>query len=307
MPEQHVQLMKGLGFTEDEIKAVEALTPDQLKAWKADDPEQLKIFNPAALITSVQTGMKNKLSNDPEFLGAIPEDKINKDILKKIESGQYARFQNEIVEVAKKKLGLNDEEVLTAEDRKSIKAMVEKLSHAYAKKAGGAEGLQQLQKEKAEALQALDEMKTQQPELLKKEIEKVTGASTMKIIKTLTKVELMGLEDVRLGVGASILSEPALQLLNAKYTVVLDENDNLDLKQKGNPALDVMDDKGKKLTFAQGLRAVVLENKLGAEIKEDEKKELKKKKLLIEGGGGDDDEPVVVDGHIAAKIAANKS
>lgn len=307
MPEQHVQLMKGLGFTEDEIKAVEGITPEQMKTWKADDAEALKVFDPAKLITGVRTGIKNALSNDAEFLGAIPEDKINKEILKKYESGQYARFQNEIIEVAKKKLGLNDEEVLTAEDRKSIKAMVEKLSHAYAAKNGNVEGLKQMQKEKADALQALEEMKTSQPELLKKEIEKITGVNTMKLIKTLTKVELSGLEDVRLGVAPQFISEPALNALNAKYAVVLDEHDNLDLKQKANPALDVMDDKGKKLTFAQALKAVVLENKLGTEIKEDEKEKIqKKKKLLIEGGGGDDDEPVVVDSHIQKKIDANK-
>lgn len=305
MPEQHVQLMKGLGFTDADIQAIEALTPDQMKAWKADDPEQLKVFDPAKLVTTAKTGMKTALSNDAEFLAAIPEDKINKDILKKIESGQYARFQNELIEVATKQLGLEDKE-LTADDRKSIKGLANKMANLYLTKKGNVEGLQKMQQEKAEALQALEEMKTQQPELLKKEIEKVTGANTMKIIKTLTKVELMGLEDVRLGVAPQFISEPALNALNSKYTVVLDDNDNLDLKQKANPALDVMDDKGKKITFAAALKTVVLENKLGAEIKEDEKEKLKKKKLLIEGGGGDDETPVVVDTHIQKKIDANK-
>ena len=304
MPEQHIQLMKGLGFSDEQIQAVESLTPEQMKSWKPDDPEALKVFNPNELVTHVQTGLKNVLSNDPEFLKNIPEDKINPDILKKIEKGQYARFQNELVEVATKKLGLEDKE-LTEEDRKSIKGLAEKMAVTYLSKKGNVQGLQEMQTKLSEALQNLESMKAQHTENLKTELEKVNGANTAKLIKTLTKVELSGLDGVKLAVGANFIADPVLSSLSSKYAIVLDENDNLDLKQKANPQLDVLDGTGKKMTFQQALRNAVIENKLGTEEKEEGKDE-KRKKIIVGGGdGGGDGKTELVPSYIADKINAN--
>jgi len=294
MPEQHVQLMKGLGYSDEQINAVEALTPEQLKDWKPDD-----------LVTTAQTNMKNVLSNDPAFLASIPEDKINKDILKKYEAGQYTRFQKELVEVATKKLGLDEKEVLNDEDKKSIKAMTEKIAHAYATKSGNIEGLKKMQEELGEARQSLDAMKTQHAENLKTELEKVNGANTAKLIKTLTKVELAGLENVKLAVAAGFISDPVLISLSSKYAVVLDDNDQLTLKQKANPELDVMDTAGKKVTFQAALREAVIANKLGTEVKEGEG-DGKKKKVIIDTGGENGEGKVEnVPSYIADKINAN--
>lgn len=286
MAEQHIQLMKGLGLDDEQIKAVEALTPDQLKDWKADDPEKLKIFNPGELVTKIQTGMKNVLTNDPAFLSSIPEDKLPKDVLKKIESGQYTRFQNELEEVATKKLGLDPND-LTAEDKKSIKGLTEKIALAYLKKNNGTEGLTKMQGELSKALEAVETMKTVHADTLKKEIEAVNGKNTMKLVKTLTKVELQGLDDVDLAVAANYVSDPVLATLNEKYAIVLDANDNLDLKQKEQPALDVLDKTGKKITFQQALKETVIAMKLGTQTKVDPDNPKGKKKVIIEGGGGD--------------------
>lgn len=274
MPEQHVQLLKGLGYNDEQIKAVEEMTPEQLKEWKPDE-----------LITAAQTNMKNVLSNDATFLGSIPEDKINKDILKKIESGQYARFQNELIEVATKKLGLDDKEVLTAEDRKSIKAMTAKIAEAYAVKTGNVDGLKKMQTELSEAQQSLERMKGEHETNLKTELEKVNGTNSAKFIKMLTKVELAGLDDVQLSVAAGFISDPVLQAMSSKYTIVLDANDNLDIKQKDNANLDVLDKGGKKISFKAAMREEVLTNKLGVEIKEDPKNPGGKKKVVIDEGG----------------------
>lgn len=306
MPEQHVQLMKGLGFNDEQIQAIESLTPEQMKTWKPDDPEALKVFNPNELVTTVQTGIKNTLTNDPEFLKTIPEDKINPEILKKYEKGQYARFQNELEEVAIKKLGLDPTD-LSAEDKKSIKGLVEKLAVTYASKKGGAAGLQEMQTKLSAALQELDQTKTQHAEALKTELEKNNGANTAKLIKTLTKVELSSLPDVTLAVGAGYISEPVLSALSEKYAVVLDANENLDLKQKANPTLDVVDSKGKKVTFQQALREEVLEKKLGTEAKKDDNGGGGggRQKIIVgskdDGSGGTD----VVPDYIAQKINAN--
>jgi len=296
MAEQHVQLLTNLGIPKEQIDTLESLTPEQLKEWKPDD-----------LVTAVQTNMKNTLSNDATFLSTIPEDKINKDILKKIESGQYARFQNELVEVATKKLGLDDKEVLTAEDRKSIKAMTEKIAHAYATKTGNVEGLKKMQTELAEARQGLEALKEEHTNNLKTELEKLNGVNSAKLIKTLAKVELQGLTDVELSVDAKFISEPVLSALSSKYNVVLDANDNLDIKQKDNVALDVLDKVGKKVSFSQAIKEIVLDNKLGTLVKEGEPGGAGHKKKIIVGGGagGGSDETIVLPDYIQEKIKAN--
>lgn len=297
MPEQHIQLLTNLGLGKEQIDTLEAMTPEQLKEWKPDD-----------LVTAVQTNMKNTLSNDPAFLASIPEDKINKDVLKKYEAGQYARFQNELVEVATKKLGLDDKEVLTAEDRKSIKTMTEKIAQAYAVKTGNVDGLKKMQQEKAEALQQLETLKEQHTTNLKTELEKVNGANSAKLIKTLAKVELQSLDGVDFPIDVKFISDPALAALSSKYAVVIDANDNLEIKQKDNVALDVLDKAGKKITFNQALKEVVLENKLAVVRKEDDGGgDHKKKKIIIGGGEGGEggDGALEVPSYIANKIKSN--
>ena len=148
-------------------------------------------------------------------------------------------------------------------------------------------------------------MKEEHTANLKTELEKVNGANTAKLIKTLAKVELAGLEGVTLSVDPKFISEPVLSALSSKYSVVLDEQDNLVLKQKENPALDVLDAAGKPVTFQQALKQAVLENKLGTEVKVDPN-DPKKKKIIVggkEGGGGDETE--VVPSYIAEKIKSN--
>jgi hypothetical protein len=303
MAQQHVHIMKGLGMNDDQIKAVEGLTDDQLKDWKPDNPESLKIFNPAELVTGVQTGLKNILSNDADFLATIPKEKINPAILTEIEKGQYARFQNELIEVATKKLGLEDKE-LTADDRKSIKGLAEKIAVTYLGKKGSVDGLKQMQADLQKALQEKEELVTKHGDTLKTELEKANGLNSAKLIKTLTKVELSGLDDIELSVAAKFISDPALNNLSAKYTVVLDENDNLDIKQKADKNLDVLDKAGKKITFAQALREAVLEEKLGKEVKVDPNDPKKKKIIVNPGDGGGDDVKDVPD-YIKEKIVAN--
>src|SRR4051812_22577634 len=100
MPEQHKLLLAAVGVPDDQITALEGLTAEQLKEWKPDE-----------LATTIRGLVKTGLENDPTFLASIPKDKINPAILKEIEKGQYARFQNELVEVATKKLGLEDKDL----------------------------------------------------------------------------------------------------------------------------------------------------------------------------------------------------
>lgn len=294
MAKQHVDLMKGLGYSDEQIKSIEEMKP-----------EDAETFKPEEMVTVVQNNLKTKFSNDPEFLATIPEDKLPKTLLKKIESGQYARFQNELVEVATKQLGLEDKE-LTDEDRKSIKGLALKIATTHLQKKGGAEGLQKMQTELSAALQSVETLKDQHKTNLTEELAKVNGTHNAKLIRVLAKVELQGLDDISLAVPANIISDPALQALGEKYLVVLDANENLDIKQKDNPALDVIDKAGKKVTFNQALKEVVLEKKLGT-VKEEEKDPKNGKKKVIIDGGGDGKEGVVeVPDYIKNKMVEEK-
>lgn len=294
MPEQHVQLLTALGVPKESIDALEGLKPEQLKDWKPDE-----------LVTAIQTPIQTKLSNDANFLASIPKDKINPTILKEIEKGQYARFQNELVDVATKKLGLEDKE-LTEEDRKSIKGLAEKMAVLYLGKKGNVEGLQKMQQELAEARQALENVKTEHTANLTKELEKVNGANSAKLIKTLIKVGLKDLDGVDLPVAAGFISEPVLALMNSKYSIVLDANDNLDIKQKDNVALDVIDKAGKKVTFMDALKETVLTNKLGVEKKQEGGGG--PRSVIVKPGGGEGGEGgsgELVPSYIANKINKN--
>lgn len=293
MAEQHVKFMESLGIPKEQIDAVEALTPEQLKEWKPDP-----------LTDMVRTGLKSTLSNDPDFLASIPADKLNPEILKGIEKGQYARFQNELTEVATKQLGLDGEKDLTPEDRKSIKGLVAKIAAKYLEKNNGTEGLKEMQTKLQDALAQVETLTKAGEEKLKTELEKVNGANTAKLIKTLAKVELSNLDGIELSVSPSLISETILAQISAKYAVVVDDNDNLTIMQKANPTLKVLDAAGKEVTFQQVLKKTVLENKAGVESKIDA--DPKKKKVVIGGGEGGDDQTFEMPSYIANKIKENE-
>src|SRR5690606_992438 len=175
----------------------------------------------------------------------------------------------------------------------------------YATKKGGAEGLQEMQTRLSTTLQELDQLKTTHAESLKTELEKVNGQHTEKIIKMLTRVELSSLPEVELAVGANYISDPVLTALTSKYAVVLGDNDTLTLKQKANPALDVVDSKGKTVTFQQALREEVLAAKLGKEIKKNGGDGGGGRSKIIVGGDDGGTGTEVIPGYIANKINNN--
>jgi transcription termination factor NusB len=296
MPEQHVKLLTGLGLNTEQIDQLEKMTPEQLKEWKPDD-----------LNTAVVTSVKNRLLNDNEFLNSIPEDKVPETTRKKIESGQYARFQNEIIEAAKKQLGLEDKDLadLTDDEKKSIKKTVTRISEKYLAKKGNVQGMQDMQKNVQELTTKLEAKDTEWQDKLTKQIEETNGKATAKMVKALTKVELASLDKIKLAVGAGFITEPVLAKLTEKYKIVLDANDNLDLKQKENDKLDVLVN-GKKLSFSQALRDVVLQEKLGTEIKaEDDKGGGSRKTVIINNEGNQGGDSVELPSYIKDKIEQN--
>lgn len=296
MAQQHDTLLLELGLSAEEVKAINDIDPTKIADFKADEYS-----------TKVAGAFKTKLSNDPDFLNSIPEDKIPATILKKIESGQYARYQNELEEVAIKKLGL-DANDLTAEDKKSIKGFVEKIATTYLTKKGNVQGLQDMQKQLADAQKQLEDNETAHNTKLTAELEKANGMNTAKIIRLQTAFELIGLDKIALSVPASYITEPVLAKLNNLYTVVLNADDTLAIKQKANPALDVMEG-SKVLTFKDVLRKIVIADKLGVETTEDDGGGTRKRKVVVgaggDGGGGGGEENDLIPSYIKDKVDAN--
>lgn len=291
MNEQLKKLLKALGFTDQQLTDLEAVKPDDA-TWKPD-----------TLVEGVRTGIRNSLMNDNDFLNSIPEDKVPEATKKKIESGQYARFQNELIEVATKKLGLDEKETLTDEDRKSIKKMVEKIATGYLAKNNNTDGLKKMQTDYAEALQKLEAKDTEHQTKLTEAVNSAKGEGTGKIIKLLTRVQLGGLDKIKLVAPADYVVDGLLSKLNNKYSIVL-EGDEIGLKQKANVALDVLDTHGKKISFGEALRTQVLEDKLGEEVKEQQGPD-PKKKVIVNNDGSGGENIVAVPDYIKAAIEKN--
>jgi len=253
MAKQHVAILQALGVSKKDIDAIEAL-------------EDLKDWTPDVTVEEVRNKIKKVLENDPDFLNSIPEDKIPEPVRKKYETTQYSRFQNELLDAAKKQLGFEDTDLekLTAEDRKSIKKTMVKIAELNLSKKNNTEGLKKLQDDYQAALQELEKKDTDWQTKLETEVKTVSEKTNEKLMKFLAQTHLTSLEKVKLNVPASYIVDPILNKIRGKYSVLM-EGDDLVLRQKENPALKVVDKKGHDITFMEALRAQVLEDKVGVE------------------------------------------
>lgn len=266
-----IALLTGLGWSKEDITALVEQDDAKLEAVKTED-----------LVKKIRDSEKTGLLNDNDFLSSIPEDKINPTILKKIESGQYARFQNELIEVATKKLGLDEKTAWSEEDKKSIKKLVEKMAVGYLAKNNNTEGLQKMQLELSTLQETLDKRDGEHATKLTEAVGNEGKKYGERIIKLIAKNNLSTLDKIKLTVNPDYIVDPVLKKVGAKYNavLVLGEDDNLVLKQKDNNALDVLDDKKKVVSFQQALRNVVLEDKLGTEEAADDPNDPTKKKTV---------------------------
>lgn len=276
MAKQHVAIFQALGLSKKDIDALEALKDEQLTDWKPDDT-----------VDSIRTAVKKVLENDPEFLNGIPEDKIPEALRKKYETTQYSRFQNELLDAAKKQLGFDDKDLeqLSAEDRKSIKKTMVKIAELNLSKKNNTEGLKKLQDDYQDALQQLEKKDTDWQTKLDTEMKKVTDTNGEKVVRYLAQNNLASLDKIKLNVPASYIVDPILGKLRSKYSVVM-EGDDLVLRQKDNAALKVVDKKGHELSFAEAIRAQVLEDKVGVEETPEKPGERRKTTVDTSEGGG---------------------
>lgn len=297
MPEQHIKLMQGLGVPQEQIDLVEKMEADKVKD-----------FDTTELVNTVKGGFKTQFLNDAEFLNAIPEDKIPQATLKKVEAGQYGRFMNEMLSAAKTKLGLEDADLadLSEDDKKSLGKAFTKIATTHLNKKGGVEGAKKLQEQVSALTDQLAAKDTDWQAKLDTALQETGGKAGARIIKALTKSELATLDGVELVVPANYAISPVLAKLTAKYALVVNDNDEIELKQKDSPALDAMEG-GKKITFTEALKKIVLEDKVGKERKAEDSKEPRKKVIVGGGSETDGEEGIVMPDYISKKIAENES
>lgn len=244
--------IKGLGLTDDDIKAIEGVGDDgKIK----NDKDEMIDFDFKPLVEKVTTANKNKILNDAEFYNTLPAEKIPEALKKTIESGQYQRFINEIQEVAEKELGLKKGEDFTDDDAKKLKHIVKVISTKYAQKNAGTEGAKELQLKLQEALQKNAQTEGSMAQKIQEALngEKETTGKHME--KLLGIMALSNLPEIK--VKPQYLVDGALAAIRKDYTIKVDPTTmELVLKQKKNPELDAIDGAGKTLTFDDVLAEV---------------------------------------------------
>lgn len=277
MAKQHVLIFQALGIPQASIDKIEALKEEELKEWKPDE-----------YVGEINTLTKTKLENDPTFLNAIPEDKVPDAIKKKIEKGQYARFQNELFDVAKK-LNLTDKDI-SEEDKKSIKGIAEKIAVAYLANNNSTDGLKKMQTDLAEARQQLESANTTWQKKFDDGLAAEKTSWQSKLLRLVFQSTLGSLPKIKLTVPPEYLTDRLFSKMNSQYNLVLGDNEQILLKQKENAALDVIDKAGKKIGISDALREMVIADKVGEEVVEDP---TKKKTVIVQPTPGQENEVVV--------------
>lgn len=293
MGQQHIKLLQGIGVDQSIIDEVENLPEDKVGEWSPDKATG-----------AIRSAVETVLLNDNSFLSKLTPEKIPAEVRKQIEAGQLTRFEREIMEVAKKDLGLEDKDFsdMTRGEKDSIvKTMVRHAANKHLAKKGNVEGLREMQGQLSDMTKQLEEKDTNWETKLNTELDKVNGAANTKVIKAVTRAALATMDGVALNVPPSYITDPILAKLQNNYTIVLDGNDEPQLMDKKNPNLAAMAN-GKVITFAEALRKQVLEDKVGSEKKEEDDKGGGKRTVIIGSGGKTVDVGEIVPDYIRDKV-----
>jgi hypothetical protein len=276
-----------------------------ITALKGVTAESLKDFKPETIVTSLRTNLENTYLNNPEFLGKITPEKLPEKLKKDIESGQYGRFMNELGAVATKAgIDLSD---LAEDEKKSLSKTAQKILDKYAGKLNTPEALNALQKE----VQKLTRANTDLEATVEQKVAAATAAATQGQNGLLTKLlteNLLGTLGTK--VKASALTDGAISLANDLYTLVLNGT-TISIKQKANPALDVINKDGSVKTYKQALEEIATGEEWIAKKEEKTTEQIEKEKSEAEKGGTGkvtvkvNGNEVGLPSHIAGKIAEN--
>lgn len=251
MAEQHKKILSALGLSQAQIDILENMTPEQLKELKIED-----------FTGPVKTSFQNQFLNDEGFLENIPEEKTSKKVKKSLESGQYARFMNEMKDAAKE---LNiDFSDLSAEDQKSLKGFFRETFKKGLTKAGNADALIELQGKLQQALSEKTTLETN----TEKRVSDAVAAESKKYGAKLEKAGILSiLSNIKgLVVKPEFVADQVLNMVKDKFTPKFNPDTmNFDLKKKDHPDLDVLKTDGSKQTFQETVMDILKTNELWKE------------------------------------------
>lgn len=241
-------ILQAIGLEEADIKTI-LETPDD----KTD-------FDSAPFLEKITTATTTKVLADPKTYEGLTPEKLPEATRKTIESGQYARFINELAEVATKELGLKEGEDFTPEDKTKLKSFAKKVASVYAGKTAGSADLKKLQQDLLDATEGLNKKDEEWKKKYDDDIDTTKKAGESKLVKLAFTREVADLPGLL--VKPSLISDALFVAVSKAYTVAMDP-DTLEFKvtQKDNPTLDAIHE-GKKLDFKGALALVAKGEKL---------------------------------------------
>lgn len=236
-----VEVLKGAGLAEDQIKLLTDLPEDQ-KDFKSDE-----------YVVPIHTTIETKVKNDPKFYEGLNKENLPKEFVKALETEQYGRAANIVRTNMLKAVGLSEKDFSElGEEGKKIDvftpAFVKKLSE-------GKVTDKELQQKLIEANQKITELETGAPAIE----EKYKGQYEAKMQDfTISSNVLAQLASVQgLKAPAKYISDNVTAQLKAKFGFEI-TGGVVEVRQKDKPTLKVLTDNGtKELTLAGAINQIL--------------------------------------------------
>lgn len=246
MAEQHKKILKALGLPAAQIDALETMNETDAANLKVED-----------YVSPVKAIFQTQFLNDDSFLESIPEEKTSKVVKKNIEKGQYARFMNEMKDVAKE-LGISYDD-LSPEIQTSIKGFYKETVKKAGTKEGSAAALAELQGKLQIALAEKTTLETSTADKISKAVNDATASYSAKLERAATIAAMVG----KTTVPAEYIVDTVIAKIKEVGTPVFNADTmSFAMKQKNNPELDVLKSDGTKTTFTETLDEILKKDNL---------------------------------------------
>lgn len=248
MAQIHVEkVLTASGLTADQIKALNELP--------ADAPDFKEDVYTAPIRTSVETAVKN----DPKFYETLNKASMPAEFYKQLETEQYGRSVNVVKANILKAVGLTDKDFADLGDEGK---KLEVFGPAFAKKLSeGKVTDKELQQKLIEANKQIDEFTQKEPEIEKKYKDQFDGRMQDFQLRSSVLTALTGVPG--LTAPAKYLVGDLVNQLKSKYGFEFPDENSVELRQKANPTLKVLDTKGtSELTLAQAINIILTADKL---------------------------------------------
>lgn len=219
--------------------------------------EDQKNFDAAPYAEKVKSNYQTQFQNDPNFFSDITIEKLPPDIIKKMESGQYARATNVAKEKIAKALGFTADEIkdLAGEDFKSLDFYIPALAEKYTKSKAGDKEIQSQLIEARKKLEGFDGYE----ERIKGQYETESNAKVSSAIFNAALIgELSAIQGLKIPAGD--IAKAANDILQSKYGFERVGDFSIELRQKANPTMKVLkENSSHELTLKDALNEIAVE------------------------------------------------